>query len=300
VVSGLLLVPMAGLLGCPQLLDDSFDTVRIAPDAGELPSINVGGNAGAAGAGGSGVGGNAGNGGSGSTGTGGTDAGGSAGASGSAGSGSGGTGGGGTGGSSAGTAGTGGSAAGSSGTGGTSSDTPACWTFELTTQDADSDSNCVGVDGWNQITVDTANSSVVQSYTDGDICFNGTISATGWGATYNYALAGGGEPDDGDAWDATAAGVTGFELTTTGNSLPASFEVTYSVNRDDVGYTDYCQDIGTGPALVPFTGAARENCSGSNTGALTDLTELEFLRLSFPVTGIAYAVDFCLRIRALQ
>ena len=158
----------------------------------------------------------------------------------------------------------------------------------------------MGVDGWNEIAVDTANSSVSQSYSSGDVCFDGTISASGWGATYNFALASGGSATDGDVWDAADAGVTGFELTTSGAALPPSFEVTYAINRDDAGYTDYCQDIGTGAALVPFAGALRENCSGSSsTGALTDVTELEFLRLSFPVTGSAYSVDFCLHLRAL-
>jgi hypothetical protein len=311
-VSGLLLLQGVALLGCPQLLDDGFDTVRIAPDAGPLGGIGLSGSGGAGsgdsggsgGSSGSGFGGSDGNAGSPSAGSG---SGGSAGAAAGSG-GSGAAGSGGSGGSGAGTAGSGGTGGSSAGTGGSagggsagsSGGNPACWTFDLTTNAADADSNCVGIDGWNEIAVDEANSDVSQSYEGGGVCFEGTIAGSGWGATYNFALAGAGTATDGDVWNAAAAGVTGFELTTSGDDLPPSFEVTYAINNGGTGYTDYCQDIGTGTALVPFSGALRENCSGANTGTLTDLTQLEFLRISFPVTsGNAYPVDFCLHIRAL-
>ena len=197
-----------------------------------------------------------------------------------------------------GAAGTAGSSAGTGGTGGTSGDTPACWTFELTTPNADHESNCVGVEGYNQIEVDEENSSVSLTYEDGKACFEGTIAATGWGAVYSHVFRNLGAANDSLVWDATEYGVTGFELTTSGDELPPSFKVTYAINVDNTGLRDYCQTIGTGAALVPFAGAARENCSGSDTGALTDVTELEALRLSFPVTS-GYDVDFCLQIRAV-
>jgi hypothetical protein len=300
VVCGVLLLHVAGLLGCPQLLDDGFDTVQLSPDGGlgGMTLTGRGGTAGSAGATSGGSGGSAGDGGS-SAGTGGSGGSGSTGGTGD----SGGTAGtAGTGGSSAGTggssAGTGGSSAGTAGTGGTSGDTPACWTFELTTTNADHDSNCVGVDGYNQIEVNSP-SSVTLSYENGDACFSGTIAATGWGAVYSHVFANLGAANDSLSWDATEYGVTGFELTTTGDALPPSFKVTYAINIDNTRLEDYCQTIGTGPALVPFAGATRDSCGGGDTGALTDTTELEALRLSFPVGTNAYSVDFCLRIRAL-
>jgi hypothetical protein len=304
VVGCVLLAHVAGLLGCPQLLDDGFDTVRSAPDGG-LGGMTLTGRGGTAGSAGSDTGGSAGSAGSsGSAGTGGTQGGasgtggaggaadtagtgGSAGAGGTAGSaGTGGT-----------SAGTGGSSAGTGGTGGTSGGTPECWTFNLTTPNADHESNCVGVEGYNQIEVDQANSSVSLDYENGEVCFDGTIAATGWGAVYSHVFRNLGAANDSLVWDATAYGVTGFELTTSGDDLPPSFTVTYAVNVDNSSLRDYCQSIGTGAALVPFAGATRDNC-GNGTGALTDTTELEALRLSFPVTGAAYEVEFCLRIRA--
>lgn len=288
----MLLAHVAGLLGCPQLLDDGFDTVRLSSDAG-LGGMTLTGGGGTAGSAGSPGGGAAGSGGQGSAGSGGTQGGtgGSADMGGTSGTGGsadmGGTGG--IGGTSAGTGGT------SAGTGGTSGDTPECWTFELTTTTANADSNCIGIDGWNSI-VDEAPTSVSLSYEDGDVCFNGTVGPSGW-ATYSYVFADNGTANDGVAWDATEYGVTGFELTTSGDALPPSLKVTYAINIDNVSLRDYCQNIGTGPALVPFAGATRETCGGG-TGALTDVTELEALRLSFPVNGAAYPVDFCLRIRA--
>jgi len=287
-VCGVLLVHVAGVLGCPQLLDDGFDTVRLSPDGG-LGGMTLTGGGGTAGSSGSaGSGGSGSSAGSGGTqgGSGGTaDTGGTGGTGGTAGTA-------GTGGASAGT---GGSSAGTGGTGGTSGDTPACWTFELTTDAANPDSNCIGIEGWNNV-VDEAPTSISISYEDGDVCFSGTVGSSGW-ATYSYVFIGDGDADDGVAWDATEFGVTGFELTTTGDALPTSLLVTYAASVDD-NLRDYCQTIGTGTALVPFAGAARDNCSGSNTGALTDTTALEALRLSFPVPGTAYAVDFCLHIRA--
>lgn len=296
----MLLVHVAGVLGCPQLLDDGFDTVRTSPDGG-LGGMTLTGRGGTAGSAGSDTGGTGGSAGAdGSAGTGGTQGGtgGTAGTAGTGGtSGSGGAAGtAGTGGTSAGT---GGSSAGTAGTGGTSGDTPECWTFNLTTPNADHESNCVGVEGYNQIAVDEENSDVSLDYEDGKACFEGTIAGTGWGAVYSHVFRNLGAANDSLVWDATAYGVTGFELTTSGDALPPSFTVTYAINIDNTSLRDYCQSIGTGTALVPFGSATRENCSGSDTGTLTDLTELEALRLSFPVTtGSAYAVDFCLQIRA--
>jgi len=137
------------------------------------------------------------------------------------------------------------------------------------------------------------------TYQDGRACFDGTIAATGWGAVYNFAFAGGGIPSDGDVWNATNVGVTGFELTTTGASLPPSFGLVFSVNNG-AGFRDYCHGIGTGVVSVPFSDAVREDCANTpDTGNLSDLTQLEFLRLSFPITGSSYPVDFCLQLRAL-
>lgn len=309
VATRLLLVSAVGLFGCPQLLEDRFGTLNGA-DAGPLcqgvecgftRSNDSGGSAGVSGTPGTGgVGGTptseAGSGGaSGTSGAGGQSSGGAAGGSGSSGS-AGTTGSAGAGGTvgSSGSSGTGGAAgtsgtAGTGGSAGTSGIDYSCWTLDLTSSTQDNANNCVGIDGWNAA-VFQAPSSLTASYQDGDVCLSGSIGTSGWGAVFNLTFNG----DEDGSWDATTAGVTGFELGATGSALPPSLQVIYSVGTDD-----YCRAIvPSGLISVPFT-STHPGCSTDSSSGTPDRTQLSVLRLTFPVLSSTYNVNFCLQIRAL-
>ncbi|HVZ32493.1 MAG TPA: hypothetical protein VG963_08705 [Polyangiaceae bacterium] len=321
IVPGILVAAVVGLFGCPQLLDDNFSAKQICLDqscalpyasggsGSDAGSADAGGteNGGAAGtsagSGSSGASGDAGSGsGSGSGGASGSagtsgNAGasgshaGSAGASGSAGAGgSGGTGG---------TADAGGSAgqSGTSGAAGTSSG-GSCSTLVINSTTQSASSNCVGIYGWDNIQVDTANSNVTLSFSNGGPCFNGTIASTGWGATYEMTFANATDPDHpqvpGEVWNATSAGVTGFEFAYSGSTQPSSLHIIYK----DTSGTDYCKIIGPGDTTVPFSSAHPNNCS--STGSTVDMTELGVLIFAFPINNQPYNVDFCVQISATQ
>ena len=286
-----------GLLGCPQLLDDEFGTSRLSgPDAGLcLDSACAVSHSGIGGDGGS----------AGSAGTGGSDAGSSSWGSsgygnngyGNGGYGNNGYGNGGYGnwgnsgsagsaGSSAGSAGSAGSSAGSAGSGSVS----ACRTFELTDTDHESSTNCIGVEGWNDVNPNSP-STLALSYQDGDACFTGTITTPGWGAVYNLTFA-----PDGDRWNATSNGVTGFEFTFSGNTPPASLKVIYKDSRP----IDFCRFIAPGTVALPFTDA-HPSCSTAASSDIVDATDMVELILAFvPGSNPPYSVDFCLKITALE
>jgi hypothetical protein len=287
------LVSVVGALGCPQLLDDGFETRYLSdPDAGPLclagdcglprsgaAGASPGGSAGASGAGGAPGGGSAGA----------SSAAGSAGSAGDAATGGvGSAGDSGTGG--VGAAGAGSGSSGAAGTGGADSG-PACWTLELTDPTHDSASNCLGIYGWNQIERDPQDgqTTVALSYQNGDPCFTGTVDSLGWGATYTLTFA------DDTAWNASSAGVTGFDFLYRGAKQPASLRVIY---KDDSS-TDFCRVIGAGETAVPFS-AGHPNCSTSASSGTVTVTKLRELILAFPVNNQPYDVDFCVQLRALQ
>jgi hypothetical protein len=168
--------------------------------------------------------------------------------------------------------------------------TPACWTLELTNSEDTADSNCLGIRGWNQVTNDPF-SAVVLSFQNGDACFDGSVvdDTDAWGAVYNMQLA----PDD-NSWNAAARAVNGFALEMSGTSLPPSLQVKY---HD--GSTDFCTTIATGGTVeVPFS-ETHPGCSTSST-SVPNSTTLNMLRVVFPVPADgSYPVDFCLQIRAL-
>jgi len=278
---------LVGLFGCPQLLDDNFLLGRLSePDAGALcldgecgvpHSGGFGGEAGQGGNAGGEGGGTAGSGNSGSSGAAGVA--GSSGAAGSAGA--------------AGT-GNGADAGGGAGQGGTagSGALAACRTFELNDTTQDSSSNCVGISGWNNVTTDTG-TTLSLSYENGDPCFSGTISAasSGWGAVYDFTFG-----QNNATWNASTAGVTGFEFASRGANPPASLKVLYK----DPGGVDFCRNITPGDTLVPFSDA-HANCSTSASAPIVDTTRMVEIILAFlPGASQPYSVDFCLQITALD
>lgn len=272
--SWLLLSTAVGLCGCPLLLDDRFAVVDpTEPDAGEAciglgcdprPGDDAGGRSGSDGSGafGSGV---ASTGGTGSTG-------GTTSSSGTGGAGSVGTGGGG---------GTGGSS-------GTGAEEP-CWTLELTPSTYGTSTNCIGVQGSTTVVVDSP-STLALSYEAGDPCFNGTIDPSGWGAIYELTFAG----DDGGSsvWNASGAGVAGFEFAYRGTDPPTSMRVIY---KDPSG-VDNCY-VTDGSRAIPFS-MAHPDCD--DTGATVDTTRLVELILAFVPRSQPYNLDFCVQIRAFD
>jgi hypothetical protein len=297
----ILVAPVVGLLGCPQLLDDSFSTGRLlqgdsgplcqdgdcavthsAGAGGEVALEQSAGASGASGTAGTSAGGAAGTGVSGSSGSAGTTgSGGSAGTAGSAGAAG-----------SAGSAGADGTpdAGGSAGQGGSagSGSGLACWTLELTDGTQDSSNSCLGIVGGNSVEADTG-TSLSLSYQNGDPCFSGTVASTGWGAVYIFEFANSG------TWNASAAGVTGFSFASRGANPPASLNVYY---KDPDG-EDYCRTIAPGETAVPFANT-HPDCSTNAASATVDPTQMDELILAFLPRSPAYAVNFCLQITALD
>jgi hypothetical protein len=162
--------------------------------------------------------------------------------------------------------------------------------LELTPTTYDEESNCIGIYGSSTVTVEAA-SELELSYDNGDPCFTGTIASTPWGAVYELTFAG---DDDGETvWNASGAGVTGFEFAYRGGDQPSSLKVIY---KDPSG-VDNCHFIDAGTTSVPFS-AAHPGCGSS--GGTVDSSRLMEMILAFPVTGSAYDVDFCVQIRALD
>ena len=279
----LVVASMAGLLACPQLLSDDFGAVL---EAGgdtcarrQTCAFDAEGSASASGSP------------AGSAGTP-SGAGGSAPSAGGFGAGGAGTGG------SADTppeAGSGGASASGAGPDASApapdSDTiPACWTIALEDDTHVASDNCLGINGWNAVETDplAPATSLGTSYSDGEVCFTGSIANSGWGAVYNLTL------DDTDPWNAVAAGVGGFELQATGASLPPQMQLKYT--DDSAG--DFCSVITPAASVeVPFSNA-HPGCSTSSS-SVTDAIDLTYIRLVFPPAASAYAVDFCLGIRAI-
>lgn len=298
--SWLLLGLSVGLFGCPLLLDDDFSLAPFTlPDAGDpcigptchVPYSNIGGSSGegsepAGGAAGSAEAGNGGVGGSSSGAAGSSGASGSGGVAGSSGAGNGG-GSAGSGSAGSGSAGTGSAGAGSAGASGGEE---ACRTLELIDGSHNASTNCLGIAGTNLIATDSG-TLLTLSYEDGDPCFSGTIAAApDWGATFELELA----PGSG-AWNATAAGVTGFEFAYRGSPQPPSVRVIYKQTGSS---TDFCRTITPGTTEVPFS-AGHPGCTSS--GGVVNATQLDELILAIlPQTGSSYAVDFCVQIRALD
>lgn len=278
----LVLATAGWLLGCPQLLDDDFERLTATSDAGE--QVCAGGECGAQG-GAAGTGGDstlvAGRGGAGTGGAGGRGGAGAGGTTGSAGAG----GAAGVGGASA------GGASGSSGAGGSSS-SPDCWTITLNDTTHSDAGNCLGIEGWNDIAVDTTAppTVVALSYQNGQVCFDGTITANEWGAVYNFLFA----PGDGESsWNAAAEGVGGFELGISGPLPPPRIDFKYTVQ----GLGDWCRVIDPVTTLeIPFA-STHPGCQA--TGSAPDPTKLTHIRLVMHPAPSAYDIDFCVQLRAI-
>lgn len=285
----LVFASVTGLLACPQLLSDDFDSVLSTGDdscarrqtcasSGAGGSIDSGGgDAGASGA-------SAGAGGS-TSGAGGTGAAGSSGAAGSTGvAGSAAAGMGGSGGS----GGSGDNAPADASTG--TDPSPDCWLVKLDDSTHIASDNCLSINGWNQVVTDPATPDTVVSttYEDDGVCFTGTIVNQGWGAVFNLTL------NDEEPWDAVSHGVGGFQLEAEGASLPPEIQVKYT----DADAGDFCRTITPAADVqVPFA-SAHPNCSTSST-SVSDAVDLTYIRLVMPAAASDYAIDFCLEIRAI-
>jgi hypothetical protein len=289
VAASLVFASMTGLLACPQLLSDDFDSALSTDDDSCARRLTCEAGAGGSGGAGGTLAGTAGT----PAGTGGSTP--NVGGSGPAGAaGSGGTG------ASAGSSGSGGSG-GSGGTGGTggsggsdppdaSVEPPDCWSIKLNGSTHGESDNCLDINGWNQVETDpeTPDTEVDTTYEDDGVCFTGTIVNEGWGAIYNLTF------NDTAPWDAVSRGVGGFELEAVGENLPPQMRVIYS--DDDAG--DFCRNIIPGGAVqVPFA-SAHPGCSTSSS-SVTDAVDLTHIRLTMLPAASDYAIDFCLGIRAI-
>jgi hypothetical protein len=170
----------------------------------------------------------------------------------------------------------------------------ACWTLEMTGTADGASSNCVGIQGWNDIAWGSS-ASMTLTYQDGDPCFSGTIGtgANGW-VVYNLTFANS-DSGGGPTWDSTAHGVTGFDFAYRGPTQPSSLHVLY---KDPTG-TNFCRVISPAGAAVPFSDS-HPDCSNNASSGTVDPTQLLNLILEFPVNNQSYPVDFCVQISALD
>ncbi len=168
---------------------------------------------------------------------------------------------------------------------------PDCWVVVLNDSTHIADNNCLGVHGWNAVETDpSTDTTVAVSYEDGNVCFSGSIldDSGSWGAVYSLTLA------NGAFWNAEALGVGGFQLEATGASLPPRVEVIYTT-----GDGDFCRVITPAAAVaVPFDTTHRDCDTGAGL-AVPDPSQVSYLRLHVPIASDEYALDFCLRIRAI-
>jgi hypothetical protein len=194
----------------------------------------------------------------------------------------------------------GGSAAGAGGAGaggsGGASNTPACWTFTLEDTLLTEADACLDIDGYNEVVtdLDTPATTLDQYYSNGRVCFEGTVAGTGWGAVYNFSFIA--SDGNGLTWDAETQSVSGFELELSGEQLPPKLEIKYT---DSDG--DFCRVLSPVVSVqVPFDSTHPGCFTPPTSSVVPDVSELEALRLVFPVRPqSAYDVDFCVRIRAL-
>ena len=277
-VLALSLTSSVGLSACPQMLKDDFEPLGIGSDGGVDPCNGRGSSC---------------DGGSGGTtpedgGAGGQSAGGPGGTAGVGGA--------------APNAGAGGANAGSggasAGSGATAPDAgspdepdaslgPDCWVVTLNDETHIAANNCLDIYGWNAVEVE--GSTVATSYQDGQVCFDGTIGTTGWGAVYNLTLA------DDNPWDGATPGVGGFQFAMTGATLPSSLQIKYTQS----GAGDFCRAITPGPAVqVPFS-SAHPSCSTDPEADTPDASALTYIRVVFLPQSSAYDIDFCMQIRAI-
>jgi hypothetical protein len=285
-----LLASLAGLLACPQILQDDFLSPGLGSDAGAGSCGGVcvsgsGGSGGSDGVGGagSGVGGAA----QGVGGDPGPSSGGSVSDGGDAGT--------------AGTSGASGAAgaagaAGASGLEGADASAPDdglgpdCWVVAVNDPTQDAADNCLGIYGWNEVVTDTDATpltSITRSYEGGSICMVGTIQPVGWGAVYNLTFA------DEAGWDAASRGVGGFRLAASGAALPPAIKVVYTAS------SDFCRVVTpSADTRIPFS-SAHPNCTGTPGAGVPNASSLEYLRLALLPGTTAYPVDFCLQIRAI-
>ena len=164
----------------------------------------------------------------------------------------------------------------------------ACWVVRLSDTTHSASNNCLGINGWNDTQRDPGSDTVVtSSYANGEVCFEGTIATGGWGAIFNLTL------NDTNAWNATAAGVSGFQFEHSGPSLPPEIRVIY----DDGAPGDFCHRITPATSnFVPFS-STHPGCNSS--GAVPNVTDLRFIRLALPPGTSDYDIDYCVTIRAI-
>jgi hypothetical protein len=164
---------------------------------------------------------------------------------------------------------------------------PSCRTLVLSDTTHSSSDNCVGIYGWNDSVSDTG-SSVATTYQDGKVCFAGRIGTSGWGAAYNFTFA------NQNDWNAASYGVTGLEFTASGPQPPAEMKVFFTDSQGDT-----CHSIAPQGAVgVPFT-SAHPNCSTNASERTPILSTLSYMALTWRPAASAYDFDFCVRIRAL-
>jgi hypothetical protein len=167
---------------------------------------------------------------------------------------------------------------------------PDCWVVDLSDPTHDATGNCLDIHGWNEVVTDattTPATAITRTYQGGSICLQGTIEPGGWGAVYNLTFANEGP------WDAASFGVGGFRLAASGEALPPQIKVVYTAS------SDFCRLVTpTADTRIPFS-SAHPNCAGTPGAGVPNASSLEYLRLAILPQATAYAVDFCLQIRAI-
>jgi hypothetical protein len=167
---------------------------------------------------------------------------------------------------------------------------PDCWVVALNGPTHDAADNCLDIQGWNEVVVDTTTTpatAVTRTYEGGSICMRGTIEPGGWGAVYNLTFA------DEALWDGASRGVRGFRIAASGAAVPPQIEVIYTAT------SDFCRLVApTADTRIPFA-STHPNCTATPGAAAPNAASLKFLRLHIPAETSAYAIDFCMQIRAI-
>jgi len=161
----------------------------------------------------------------------------------------------------------------------------------------DRSTNCVGIQGASYIVPDGGGSTAYFTSTTNHLCVSGqakhsaVLDATHWGVTVAVQLNNNGVAEI--PYDATAYGVTGFDFTLSGASIPAIVRATYRVDGQG---TEYCKELGgAGAKSVLFTDT-RPQCympdAGTAVPTASQLIRLEFIMPSNTTTDVNF--DFCI------
>jgi len=161
----------------------------------------------------------------------------------------------------------------------------------------DRSTNCVGIQGAVFVYFDTGGSNAYLTSTTNHICVAGlakhdaALGSTHWGAVVAIQLNNNGVGET--LYDATAHGVTGFDFTLSGASVPSGLVAEYLV---DGQATPYCEVINGAGAKTSLISNSHPGCYLADAGASVppadSLVRLEFKILANTTTDVNF--DFCI------